>query len=65
MDPSKVNELTILVLKAIVEKVPASKNIRIIADGAGSHSVGKHGQRGLENALKDVRKWIVQNSANG
>ena len=58
MDRNKFNALIVLVLKAILDKVPSSMNIRIIADGAGSHSVGKHRQRGLNNALKDVRKWI-------
>ena len=44
--------------------MPASKNIGIIADCANGHSVGNHGQRLLDNDLKDVRKWIEVNSAN-
>ena len=42
MDRSKFNELIILVPKNILDKVPASNNILIIADCAGGHSVCEH-----------------------
>ena len=65
MDRVKFNNVIIEVLNAIVRKLPNAKKIRIIADGAGGHGVGKHGQRGLENALKDARNWIELQSTVG
>ena len=51
---TKFNEVIIKVLKATVQKLPDAINVRIIADGAGGHSVGKHGQKGLDEALRNV-----------
>ena len=65
MDRSKFNDVVIKVLKATVLKLPNLTRIRIIADGAGGHSVGKYGQKGLDNALRDARQWISSNSAQG
>ena len=42
MDRAKFNDSIIKVLQATVHKQPHAKRIRIIADGAGGHGVGKH-----------------------
>ena len=41
-----------------MHKQPHAERIRIIADGAGAHGVGKHGQRCLDNALKDASQLV-------
>ena len=46
------------VLEATEHKQPHAKRIRIIADGLGAHGVGKHGQRCLDNSLKDAPQWV-------
>ena len=51
---AKFNDVIIKVLKSAVQKLPNSKRIRIIADGARGHSAGKHGQKGLDKALSDA-----------
>ena len=63
MDRTKFNDFIIKMLEATVQKLPDARNIRIIADGAGGHSVGKYGQKGLDEALKTVQQWISLNSA--
>ena len=65
MDRVKFNAVIVKVLEATVQKLPHAKQIRIIADGAGGHSVGKHGQKGLDKALRDARQWISSNSYQG
>ena len=40
MDRTKFNHVIIKVLKATAQKLPDATRIRIIADGAGDHSVG-------------------------
>ena len=65
MDRTKFNEAIIEVINSITNSLPTAKRIRIIADGAGGHSVGKTGQNGLERSLRDVRNWINENSNQG
>ena len=62
---TKFNDVIVKVLKATVQKLPDARNIRIMADGAGGHSLRKHRQKGLDEALRNVRQWISLNSATG
>ena len=62
IDDTKFSDFIIKALKATVQKLPDATSIRIIADDVGGHSVGKHGQKGLDGALRNVRQWISLNS---
>ena len=65
MGRTKFNEAIIEVINSIANSLPTAKRIRIIADGAGGHSVGKTGQNGQERSLRDVLYWINENSMQG
>ena len=65
MDRKKFNEVIIEVITSVVTKIPSFKRIRIIADVAGGHSLGKGTHYALNKSLTDARKWIIENSAPG
>ena len=51
MNRNLFDEVIIEVVKAALIKLPSAKRIRIIADGAGGHSVGKGSNNALNNLL--------------
>ena len=53
MDRKKFNEVIIEVITSVVTKIPSFKPIRIIADGAGGHSVGKGTHDALNKSLTE------------
>ena len=65
MDRKKFNEVTKEVIKAAVNLLTTQKLIRIIADRAGGHIVGKNVKIGLERSVRDVRHWVMKNSKPG
>ena len=59
MERAKINEVIIKVQEETIRKLSKTKRIRIIADCAGGHSAGNHGQKGLNSALRDVKSGYL------
>ena len=65
MDRTKFNEAIIEVINSVTNRLPTARRIRIIADGADGHRLGKTSQNGLERSLRDVRYWINETRSIG
>ena len=65
MDRNKFNEAIIGVTNSIRNSLHTAKQIRIIADGPGGHSVGKTDQNEPKRSLRNVRNWINEKSKEG